>query len=376
MRAATRTSLGLALLGLLCVAAVRDSGSHDAAFTDEGLLKANASDLQHTVVAPHWEAPVAGGENVLWCGTFQLAWNEVGSLIGEDPRFVDEPAMVEVLNKRSFTKDDIDAGSYVAIAGFVKDDVHGQIARQLEETFEGRATPHYVPARGLTPRPQDIVAYSYLFKNLEFPIPFERIEKPVVFGAEEVSCFGIGEEYRSEHLEMLQQFVLLDYQDEDDFVIELQTKSEGDRVILAKTRPESTLAATAAAVQKRAANPEPTLPQLGDVLKVPKLNFDLTREYNELVGKKLLAENPRVADDLVVVGALQNIRFQFDEKGVRLRSEAHLAFSCSASPPPPPTKHVMIFDKPFLIMLQRSDADVPYFALWVGDPELLVKAQR
>jgi hypothetical protein len=32
----------------------------------------------------------------------------------------------------------------------------------------------------------------------------------------------------------------------------------------------------------------------------------------------------------------------------------------------------MVFDKPFLIMLQIRDADAPYFALWVANPELLV----
>ena len=31
----------------------------------------------------------------------------------------------------------------------------------------------------------------------------------------------------------------------------------------------------------------------------------------------------------------------------------------------------MVFDKPFLIMLQRSDAKTPYFALWVGNADLL-----
>jgi len=32
----------------------------------------------------------------------------------------------------------------------------------------------------------------------------------------------------------------------------------------------------------------------------------------------------------------------------------------------------MIFDKPFLVLVQRSDAKMPYFALWVDNPEILV----
>jgi hypothetical protein len=379
MKAVKKATLGLALLGLLCMGAVwvfrthEDAFTHDDAFTEEGLLEADASDLRHTIVIPHFETPLARDENVLWCGTFQLAWNEACSLVGEDLHFSNEPAMVGILNKKSFTKQDLDAQSYVAVAGFVKDGIHGRIVRQLEDTFKGQAKPRYIPPKGLTPRPQDIVAYSYLFKNLEFPVPFERIEKPLVFGTDRAPCFGIGEEYKSKHIEMLQQCVILNYESEDDFVIELRTKSTDDRVILAKTQPGATLGATVEAVQKRAANPAPMQAQLGDVLKVPKVNFDVTRKYGELEDKRLLVANPKVAGDLRILSALQNVRFQFDEKGVRLRSESHIAFGCAATPPPPPTRHIMVFDKPFLIVLQRSGADVPYFALWVGNPELLVK---
>jgi serine protease inhibitor len=81
-----------------------------------------------------------------------------------------------------------------------------------------------------------------------------------------------------------------------------------------------------------------------------------------------------MADDLTLLLALQNIRFQMDEKGVRLQSEAHMSFGCSAPYNPRP-KHEMIFDKPFLIMMMRKDATLPYFALWVANPELLVKAE-
>ena len=79
-------------------------------------------------------------------------------------------------------------------------------------------------------------------------------------------------------------------------------------VILAKMQPKPTIEATIEAVQKRAANPDPTPPRDGDVLKVPKLNFDITRRFTELEGKMLLHKNPEVANDLCVVSALQNIR--------------------------------------------------------------------
>jgi hypothetical protein len=111
-----------------------------------------------------------------------------------------------------------------------------------------------------------------------------------------------------------------------------------------------------------------------DVLVVPKLNFDVTREYRELEGLQLLPTAPGMADDLTLLRATQNMRFQMDEKGVQLRSESHMSFGCSAQISPRP-KHEMIFDKPFLILLMRKGAAKPYFALWVANPELLVKAE-
>ena len=56
--------------------------THDDAFTEEGLLQADAADLDRTTVTSHLEVPLQSDENVLWCGSFQLAWNEACSLVG------------------------------------------------------------------------------------------------------------------------------------------------------------------------------------------------------------------------------------------------------------------------------------------------------
>jgi hypothetical protein len=377
MNMVQKGTLGLALLGILWLSSRRTLETHDDAFTEVGLLERDASDLQDTIVTSHLTFPLAAETNVLWCASFQLAWNETCDLVGEDLHFGDdEPPMVAWLNTRTFTKHHLDEPSYVAVAGFVRDDIHGRIERELRKRFKGQATPRYIPSKTLTPRPQDIVAYSYLFKNLEFSVPFERLTKPIVFQGVQLPCFGVGEDYRREHADMLEQVIILDYRTEDDFIVELQTKGEHDVLILAKVQPAQTLDETIRTVRTRIAHADPVSPGPSDILKVPKLNFDITRNYREIEGRILVVSNPAVARDLILLSALQNIRFQLDEKGVRLRSESHLAFGCSASPSPPPPKHVMVFDKPFLIMLHRRDADAPYFACWVATPELLDRRAR
>lgn len=374
MKVFLKVVLPCAIALVLGVELWRTCSSQDRAFSDQGLLEADAHELSRTRVSAHLETPIRAGTSVLWCGTFQLAWNEACSLVGEDLHFVGEPAMVALLNKKAFSKDDLDDASYVAVADFVRNDVHSRIRKDLKRKFRGAASPTLIPPKTLSPRPQDIVAYSYLFKNLEFETPFERLEAPLRFGDSDISCFGIGAEYKPSHESLYTQILILDYRGPNDFAIELRTKSEGDRLILAKVEPGETLAATVATVWDRIEHVEAYAPTSGDVLKVPKLNFDVTRRYGELEGLKLQVTNPQIAKDLMVLSAVQNTRFQMDEKGVKLRSESHFVIGCAGNFPPEPM-HVMIFDKPFLIMLERADAKAPYFALWVDNAELLVKAR-
>jgi hypothetical protein len=359
---------------LLSIGVPLSSQTHDGAFTRENLLTAKADQLKATVITPHLETPLEEGQTALWCGTFQLVWNEVCTLVGEDIHFEQDPPMVAVMNRKAFTSAQIDDASYVALAGFVGDGILAKIPKALQDKFHGQASPHYLPDASLTPRPQDIVGYAYLFKHLEFQTPFERLEEPLRFLDTPVSAFGIGP-YKPGHTAMYPQVSILSYEGPDDFVIELRSKSKGDQLILAKVRPEKTLGGTVAGALRRVAGATPTEARLGDVLAVPRFNFDLTRNYDEILGQGLVVTNPKVAKDLLVMAALQNIRFQMDEKGVRLRSESHMSFGCGAKREPK-TVHRMIFDKPFLVLLKRTDASVPYFALWVGSPELLIRTEE
>ena len=66
--------LGFTVPMALCPGA--SAQDHESVFDKDGLLTAAAGALKATVVTPHLDQPIKTGENVLWCGTFQLAWNE------------------------------------------------------------------------------------------------------------------------------------------------------------------------------------------------------------------------------------------------------------------------------------------------------------
>jgi len=328
------------------------------------LLRANADKLKSTIVTPHLECPIEDGKNVLWCSTFQLAWNEGCALIGEDIHLEEEPPMVPILNKKTATKKDLDEASYVAMAGFVKDGINEKIKEALLGKFgEDVRTPladTRVPG-------EDLVQYAFLMKDLRFAVPFEPLHHgELKFRGTPVRAFGLTEP-TGRASQIASQVILHDEPEggvNRECIVELKTKSEDDRLILAMVKPKPTLRKTIAAVRERMEKARARTAEAYTHVMVPKLNFDLLKEYRELLNKRLRVKNAEV-NGWPIIMASQTIRFQLSEHGARLRSEAEVAES--APDPAPP-----IFNKPFLILLMRRDAKAPYFALWVDNIELLV----
>jgi hypothetical protein len=93
-------------------------------------VQANADQLPGTVVTPHLECEIPAGKNVLWCATFQIAWNELYDLLGGPIQWTGAPEMVSILNKRAVTGRDLDETSYVAMAGHITQDSNDIFAKR------------------------------------------------------------------------------------------------------------------------------------------------------------------------------------------------------------------------------------------------------
>ncbi len=361
----TRALLLLASFGLPWLA--HAAPTHDDSFTKDGLFKADASKLTDTQLVVSPALPLDPTKNVLWCGTFQLAWNELVRLVGEKPLFAPSSPAVDLLNRSAFNKADLDPSSYIALADFESNQVEAKIRAALEKTFGGAASPELIPPVPVHPGPDDFVAYAYLYKNLAFAEPFT--DGSMKFDGRPVKSFGFPSEPTDE---LTRQVQIFDYRSPDDFVLSIQTRSTADQLILAKVAPGDTLEATVQAVLGRMTAHPLESASSSDSLAVPKLNFDLRRHFSELEGR-VFQPGPlaKVKSNLVISDAEQLVRFQLNEKGAVLKSEAVIVMRMSVAMP----RHSLVFDKPFLILLKQRDSPRPYFALWVGNPALLIPAK-
>lgn len=323
-------------------------------------VKANADQLQGTVVTPHMECEITPGKNVLWCATFQIAWNELCDLLGGPIQWADASEMVSILNKRAVTRRDLDETSYVAMAGYITrdaNDIRQKITRELDRKFKGAASPELLHLLDSVPAGM-WASYAYLFKELPFERAFERMRTSLTFDGRAVENFGISQLLQKDKNEAktASQVLVYDHRSNDDFIVELKTQSKSDRLVLAKIPPGRTLGETVAAVQTRLRQSKPGSMEERADLFIPVIDFDVLRDYRELTTR-----------DSPIAMALQQTRFILSERGAVLKSEAIMVKAF--------TDVNLVFDKPFLVMIQRTDAGQPYFVLWVANAELLVPFQ-
>lgn len=332
-------------------------------------LKAKASELKSTIVTPHLEQKIEEGKNVLWCGTFQLAWNEFCDLVGEPVKIKPSSKIVDILNKRKTTKADLDEKDYVAMAG--KGNAFlDEIFEELERKFKGQANPELLK-KAQKGTPIIWITYAHLFKHLPFEHVFRRHYNELVFQGKLVDYFGVPDHRRTENLRKIaEQVIILDYKNNDDFILELKTTSKDDRLILAKISPKKTLWETVKNVEKRNDGATSSKLLYNEFVRIPVFNFDIFREYNELIGDTITSKD-KIIDGTAIDIAAQSIRFRLDEIGAVLKSEAIMIVTASRIL----EKRYFVFDKPFLILLKRKEAKNPYFALWVGNSELLVSTE-
>ena len=94
-----------------------------------------------------------------------------------------------------------------------------------------------------------------------------------------------------------------------------------------------------------------------DTFKVPMINFNVKREYNELQNKPFYDDENR---EYVIEKAVQTINFKLDEKGGRVKSEAAIDTNVTSAP----VKESRNFnvDDTFAIFLKESSRDMPYFS--------------
>ncbi len=337
-------------------------------------FQGNSSDVKHTRVVPTFDTPLQAEKNILWYASFQATWDALrrDKLEGAPVRLAASQTIADRLNKAQLTSEVLPPEHY-AVAGCASEDFLNRIKQETTTRFP--EFTFFLADSDALPADATLLAYAFLRAHVPFRLPYKREKAGMLFEggngqSKQVGAFGLRQADRGKYSDLREQVQVL-YVDDvgarpEEYLLDISLGSD-IQLLLARVPRGDTLQATWDYIQSKIASVTSVYPWdkhffLLDILLVPEMNWKLNHHFKELEGKEKALLNP-VDCGGYISQARQVVSFTLDSSGARLRSET-LSFDKH------PVRH-FVFDKPFLLALQRRDADTPYFVMWVDNPELL-----
>jgi len=353
----------------------------------------DSNNLKQTSIVATLDSPLTKYQNIIWCSTFQMAWDMLkNDIIGEPVEVPGAEKLVGRLNAAEFSDKDIEEQSYFATAGLSVDGIIEQILDEMAQRFPSEPAPVFDDMNGLLP--EMIIAYSYLNAVIEFEYPFYAGNNEFDFQdsngtVTEVTSFCTRTDSDSSNMVREQVDVLYYNKDEQmgqtEFAVDLCTFTNPYQVVLACVPQQKNLGKTVDYAEQRISEftQDPNYEQLrklqpavtggrfgerpADSLIVPNVFYKLTHHFAELEGKAIANQPWR--DLAYFIGeAMQTIDFTLGRTGVVLKSDAQIVV--------PPFGQLesrrFDFNRPFLIYIKkREPAASPFFVMWVDNAELM-----
>jgi len=311
--------------------------------------------------------------NYIWGGAMNLAWTELTDNIVKDTIRLNttDPltlATLAKLNKPVITKRDLDEASYYVKSGFGPE-TQDTINRESRIKFPSKSFADLDYDLSAT----DIISYAYFLKQVEYQIAFPK--KDVKFNGKLVEGFLANDK-------SCENIYILDYQNEDKFLIGIKLKDSEDQLFLAKGYPMDLPDSLVAMLRKKAPAQSNENYNLGammderDVFQAPFLSLSHVRDYVEMLNKVL---QNKIEDREYYISIMkEKIKFRMDEKGARVENEGVIILrETSVGPGHSDYKpKIMKLDKPYWVVMKRFDSNNPYFILGINNTELMKAAEE
>lgn len=291
--------------------------------------------------------------NTVWCGTFQLIWNDLkNDFAKQDIEFTPQLEVVKNLNKGQFNTSKISDNSYYKAQGIPTEKLKAEIEKGIKDKFN--ETSDILDGFDFDGNPDKYLLYAMLKKEFKFNKQFEELENGQFGAYENVKYFGTKENSSEELREQIQ---VLYYKSRDEFAVKLLTK-QNDEIIIAKGIDKDTFNETYKEIQDKQNSYDGEKEFLKtDTLKIPNIDFKTEKEFKELENKPFKISD---GNSYIIEKAIQTIQFELDKTGGKIKSEAGMGIAKTALIREEPREFSV--DNTFSLFLKENDKDMPYFA--------------
>jgi len=305
----------------------------------------NLSDYKETEFLPTLENTISKDKNSVYCATLLFAWEEIRKSI-KTPLEIDKmyPNLI-LFNSSKSHVNTLESSEYETSAKIENEKI------SLSAEFE---------------------------KSLPFVKELTSFTDKLLFNQTKVASFGIicNEDETYENIEILY------YKNDDEFVLKLSLRNTENEIILYKSKMKFQLMSEIISeinkniivgkneVNNDAYNWKYNLCDKDEVI-VPKLSFNIETNFSNLENNSFNSGGQLFNIETVK----QRTAFLLDEKGAEIKSKSFFEAVAVDEPmtyeAPRPKK--LIFDKPFFLMIRKTDNINPYLALLIKNTELMMK---
>ncbi len=306
-----------------------------------------------------------------WCGTFQLVWNDMKNEVAKrDIVFTPQEIMADNLNKETFTEAMLSDEYYYKVYGFKTLELKEEIEKGIKEKFNQTSDildkfdwSEDALNDPNNPEVNRYFFYTMLYREFEFEKEFDKLSDGKFGEYTGIKYFGIDKNTKDK---VGNQIDVLYYNSKDDFAVILNTKSN-DEVIFVKNPQGTTFNEIYEDMLKESKEYKGSKYfEDIDEFKAPMLEYNEEREYTELQDKLF----PTEFGEGIIIKSLQTIKFELNEKGGKIKSEAGIDMQDMATAviiDKKPTPRYFYVDDTFAIFLREKGRPMPYFAGRVED---------
>ena len=300
------------------------------------------SEFKETEFIPTLEHEINSKKNSVYCVALLYAWDEIRKTISDSLEVSEQDSYLTLLNNSKSFVDVLKSNEYSA---------SGKINGEL------------------------ITARAEFSKSLPFEITLQKFKNRLTFCKDKVASFGVNVYDCAP--ELLKIIKISYYKNDNNFIITLFPKDKEHEIILFKSEKIfNSMNEMNLEIQKltKIGNAERRDEKQKwkyyftneDEVVIPKFNFDIETNYPQLEGN--IFETSK--QNFQIIEVWQRTAFILDENGAKIESEGTIRATLSIEKPKPKK---MVFDKPFLLLLKRTDAKNPYFGMWITNSELMIK---
>lgn len=304
------------------------------------------SEYKNTQFIPTLEHKISNDKNSVYCATLLFSWDEIRKQVNSPLTISDEYFDLKLLNNSTSFENVLKSNEY---------EVNGEVDGEI------------------------ITARAEFNKSLPFELKLQSFKNKLVFDGQKVSSFGVNGYDSYEQLKIVK---IIYYKNDNNFIVKLLPKDKEHEIILFKTDQSfNSMGEMTTVIEKltEIGKTEKNNEKLNwryyysseDIVIIPKLNFNIETNYSTLEGNRFNSSK----QNFQIETAWQRTAFILDESGAEIESEAEIAVAVEEVEEeyekPKPKK--MVFDKPFLILLKRTEAKNPYFVLWTTNTELMMR---